>query len=56
MEPNGRPLNEILTDRKKKGKISVQYRLKFHGAGKCSADKRYFPVKFVRIPFMFVGV
>jgi hypothetical protein len=40
MEPNGRPFNEILTDRKKMGKISVQYRLKFNGAGKISAYKR----------------
>ena len=37
-EPNGRPFNEILTDRKKKAKISVQYRLKFHGAGKSLVD------------------
>ncbi len=34
MEPNGRPFNETLTDRRKMGKISVQYRLKLNGAGK----------------------
>ena len=51
MEPNGRPFNEISTDRKKRQKSRSSI-----GAGKCSADKRYFPVKFVRIPFMFVGV
>ena len=40
MEPNGRPLNKTLTDRKKKAKISARYRLFFNGAGNISAHKR----------------
>jgi len=36
------------------GKISVQYRSKFNGAGKILGCERYFPVKIVHSRFRFV--